>query len=210
VSSRLGVVTKPTARMLSSNLRGSLWATLRQDPTAPAISSVCTVGPTPSIHVTPREESSPRWTSQIRPYVDRPNPAIGRAPKFGESVLPHHHLPLQIGGRGCEACGRRQGGIAGARESPGVGVIPGYGVTRDRRSWRSLGRSPIRANRIMGRSARPGGGCASSAGRRSARARGGAGGPGRPRRRRCRRGVCPSPRRGDWTSAASTPVHSGA
>jgi len=120
-----------------------LWATLRQDPTAPAISSVCTVGPTPSIHVTPREESSPRWTSQIRPYVDRPNPAIGRAPKFGESVLPHHHLPLQIGGRGCEACGRRQGGIAGARESPGVGVIPGYGVTRDRRSWRSLGRSPI-------------------------------------------------------------------
>src|SRR5260370_33900285 len=25
----------------------------------------------------------PRWTSQIRPYVDRPKPAIGRAPKPG-------------------------------------------------------------------------------------------------------------------------------
>src|SRR5262245_24821819 len=75
-----------------------------------------------------------------------------------------------------------QGAIAEAEPSrtPRKAIFPGYGVWVGPKSLipAPLGACRAAGGRLMRRFARPGGGCASSAGRRSARARGGAGGPG--------------------------------
>ncbi len=127
------------------------------------------------------------WTGQNRP--------VGRAPqarrfyRIGASV------------RKSAAAG----GVAAKPAGDGAGVVAGrkWLVSGDAEIWagrrssilEALGRSPIWADRVMRRSAHPGGGCASSGAHRSGHGRDGATDPGRRRRRRCRRGACPSPRR---------------
>ena len=81
-----GVVTKPTAGMLSTNLRGSLCATLLRGPTAHVIQSVCNAGPTPSIHVTPREEG--KWPYRHQTFATcRSCETCRRAEAEGKSDL---------------------------------------------------------------------------------------------------------------------------
>ena len=126
------------------------------------------------------------WTGQNRP--------VGRAPQavrvfyriatwFCKSAVTG--ATIRAGRAGCQP--PRKASFRG---------IPGYGVEPRSSILEALGPSVIRTGGVMSRSARPAGECANSAGRRSARARGGAGGPGRRPRRRCRRGACPSPRLG--------------
>jgi len=127
------------------------------------------------------------WTGQNRP--------VGRAP---QAVRVFYRIA--VGLRKSAAAG---GGPAGCTRVSSLSKSPisgDTGIWGDPRSsiLEALGRSPMGHDRLMPRPARPGGGCASSAGRRSRHGRGGGAGPGRRRRQRCRPTASPSLPPDDW------------